>query len=343
MWDIRLQPRRPNPRRRFHLAVIATVGSCVSMHPMMRLPVLLLSSVLLSSGLAGCCPGTEVDERGWPRELILGLVPSLEAEALVDNLQPLTDHLSAELGIPVRSFVPMDYTGLVEAMGAGRADIGMLPPFAAMLGQRRYDLQPILISVRDGEIGYRTQWLTNDATVCDATPEADANGMLFCHGDIDQVRGATVAFTDPNSTSGYLFPALQLLDAGIDPEADVRGLYVGGHDAAVLAVRAGNVRFGVSYDDARSMVRPQYPDVGQRVIRFNHAPMIPNDGVTLRPGLPEDLRAALAAAFMSLEAKQQHLPREQRVLRILYDIDGFQPIAAGAYDPVADSYDRLRR
>ncbi len=310
---------------------------------LMRIRSRSLATLLLAIWLGGCCPGEQVDERGWPNTLVLGQVPMLEAEMLVDNLDPLTDHLERELGIPVRSFVPMDYTGLVEAMGAGRADIGMLPPFAAMLGMRRYDLEPILIAVRDGEIGYRTQWLTNDPNVCDAPPEPDENGMLFCQGDIAQVRGATVAFTDPNSTSGYLFPALQLLDSGIDPEADVRGLYVGGHDAAVLAVRAGDVRFGVSYEDARRMVRAQYPDVGQRVIRFNHAPMIPNDGVTLRPGLPEDLRTALIAAFISLEAAQQHLPQEQRVLRILYDIDGFEPIAAGAYDPVAASYDRLRR
>ena len=121
-----------------------------------------------ASVVASCCPVDQTDERGWPKELVLGLVPALEAEALVDNLDPLAEHLEAELGMPVRSFVPQDYTGLVEALGSGRADIGMLPPFAAMLGQRRYDLEPILISTRKGETGYRTQWMTNDPSVCDA-------------------------------------------------------------------------------------------------------------------------------------------------------------------------------
>lgn len=306
-----------------------------------HLPI--LSMLALASLLTACCPVDQADERGWPRELVLGLVPALEAEALVENMDPLTEHLQREIGIPVRSFVPADYTGLVEALGSSRADIGMLPPFAAMLGMRRYDLEPVLISLRLGETGYQTQWLTNDPTVCDEPPVPDELGMLECHGDIAQVRGETIAFTDPNSTSGYLFPALQLLDAGIDPEADIRPLFVGGHDAAVIAVRAGDVRFGTSYDDARSMVLPQYPDVAERVIRFNHAPMIPNDGVTLRPGLPEDLRQAIIDAFMSLEATQQHLPREERVLWVLYEIDGFQPMTPDVYDPVAASYDRLRR
>lgn len=307
-----------------------------------RLTVL-LATLLVS--LVGCsCPEEAArDARGWPGELVLGLVPALEAEALVDNLQPLTAHLSRELGLPVRSFVPADYTGLVEALGAGHADIGMLPPFAAMLGMRRYDLEPVLISVRDGARGYHAQWLTHDADICTSPPSRDADNMLHCEGTLDAVRGARVAFTDPNSTSGYLFPALQLLDAGIDPRDDIRPLFVGAHDAAVLAVRAGDVRFAATYEDARRMVRRQYPDIGGQVIRFQRSALIPNDGVVLRPELPASLRTAIREAFMSLEAAEQHLPQDQRTLRILYDIDGFAPLPDNAYAPVADSYDRLQR
>lgn len=300
-------------------------------------------ALLASLFLTGCCPGERTDERGWPRELVLGLVPSLEAEAMVDNLQPLADHLEAELGMPVRSFVPQDYTGLVEALGSGRADIGMLPPFAAMLGARRYDIETILISERRGATGYRAQWMTNDPSVCAAPPVPDERGFLSCSGDIRVVRGETVAFTDPNSTSGYLFPALHLLEAGIDPEADVHGLFVGAHDSSALAVYAGNVRFGVAYDDVRGFIRGQYPDIGEKVIVFDHTVMIPNDGVQLRPGLPEDLKREIQQAFISLAESQAHLPDDEKVLWVLYEIDGFVPFRPGLFDPVRDAYELLRR
>jgi len=221
--------------------------------------------VLLTIVLAACCPGDEVDERGWPRQLVLGLVPSLEAEAMVDNLAPLADFLSAELGMPVTSFVPQDYTGLVEALGTGRADIGMLPPFAAMLGQRRYDIETILISVREGETGYRSQFMTNDPSVCDTPVVEDERGYLTCQGDVGVVEGETIAFTDPNSTSGFLFPSVHLMKHGIDPHKDVDGLFVGGHDSAALAVYAGDVRFAVAYDDVRMFIEEQYPDIGRKV------------------------------------------------------------------------------
>lgn len=316
----------------------AAVAAPLRLDAAMRL-VLVLFGVLL---LTACCPKEQTDERGWPKELVLGLVPSLEAEAMVDNLGPLADFLSQELGMPVTSFVPQDYTGLVEALGTGRADIGMLPPFAAMLGQRRYDIETILISVRDGETGYRSQFMTNDPSVCDTPVVEDERGYLTCRGDVDVLNGETVAFTDPNSTSGFLFPSVHLMQHGIDPQEDIEGLFVGGHDSAALAVRAGDVRFAVAYDDVRLFVEPQYPDIGQKVITFAHTEMIPNDGVQVRPGLPDDLKKAIGEAFVKLIESQASLPREERVLWVLYEIDDFVPATEGLYDPVREAYELLR-
>ncbi|MEM1080475.1 MAG: phosphate/phosphite/phosphonate ABC transporter substrate-binding protein [Pseudomonadota bacterium] len=313
--------------------------------------------MLLSAAcLTACCEGESVDERGWPDELVLGLVPALEAEALVDNLDPLAEHLESALGIPVKTFVQQDYTGLVEALGSGRADIGMLPPFAAMLGQRRYDIEPILMSVRRGNTSYRSQWLTNDPSVCEAPPEvvermcdtrdpnrtAQTRKFLQCTGDLTQMREQSVAFVDPSSTSGYLIPGVQLQDQGIDVKSDLNSLYVGGHDAAVLAVYAGDTRFGVSYQDARNMICDQYPDIGEKAIVFNYSIDIPNDGVQLRPGLPDDLKQAIVDAFIGLAESQAHLPDEQKVLWILYEIDGFAPFVPGTYDRIIDAYALMR-
>ena len=316
----------------------------------------LFATLVATVMLAACCPGPQVDERGWPHELVLGLVPALEAEALVDNLEPLTDHLERELGVPVRSFVPQDYTGLVEALGSGRADIGMLPPFAAMLGQRRYDIETVLVSVRKGETGYRSQWFTNDPSVCEgdiqmvervcetrvAGRDTEIRRFARCEGDLESLRGESVAFVDPNSTSGYLFPAVQLRDYDIDLDRDLDSMFVGSHDAAVLAVYRGDTRFGVSYEDARNMVCGRYPDVGEKVIVFENAPMLPNDGVQVRPGLPDSLRRAIMDAFIKLAQSEAHLPDDEKVLWVLYEIDGFTPPTEGMYDPVREAYELMR-
>jgi len=294
-----------------------------------------------ASGAAGFAstPGA----RARPSKLVLGLVPATEAQQMVDDATPLAEFLRGELGMPVESFVPQDYTALIEAMGSGRADIGMLPPFASILGKQRYGIETILIAKRQGEATYKTQWMTADPTLCDAPPKPQGpDGFLFCHGAIEQVRGKLVAFTDPTSTSGHLFPALQLLDAGINPETDIESVFVGSHDAAVIAVLNGDVEIGVSFDDARTWVEKSFPDVGQKVIVWNESAPIPNDGVTVRGDLPADLKQDITRAFIKLIESEADRPLAERTLYRIYEIDGFVPFEPALHEPVERAFREMR-
>ncbi|MEM9466914.1 MAG: PhnD/SsuA/transferrin family substrate-binding protein, partial [Actinomycetota bacterium] len=98
-----------------------------------------------------------------------------------------------------------------------------------------------------------------------------------CIGDLSAVAGNTVAFTSESSTSGYIFPAVQLTDLGIDPTSGITPVFAGGHDGAVTAVYNGDATFGLSFDDARRNIRNENPDVGEQVIVFNITEEIPND------------------------------------------------------------------
>lgn len=311
------------------------------MHPPTR-PGALRLALALALVLGGCGGGEPVDSDGRPAELVLGLVPSREADVLVDNASDLSAFLAAELGIPVRSFVPQDYTGLVEAMGSGRADIGLIPPFAAMLGRQRYGLETILISVRNGSPTYRSEWVTRHPAVCETTPALDEEELLECRAPLEVMIGEQVAFTDPTSTSGYLYPALQLMDAGIDPESDIQAVFMGGHDAAIIGLYNGDVDFAVAFEGARRLVRPEIPDVGEKLVAFAHSAPIPNDGVTVRGDLPEELKAEIRDAFLAFAERDAGKPQEQRTLWRIYEIDGFVPFEPGTYAVVERAFTELR-
>jgi len=290
--------------------------------------------------LGGC--GEQADPGGRPQKLVLGLVPALEADKLIDNLKPLEEYLTRELGIEVESFVPQDYTGLIEALGSGQADIGMLPPFAGMLAFERYGVETILISQRDGQARYRAQWMTADPSFCEEPPEVAPNGLMRCFTPIEKVRGKVVGFTDPTSTSGYLFPALQLIDAGINPEEDIQSVFVGSHDAAVIAVLNGDVEIAAAYDDARTYIINEYPDIGTQVLPFNYSAWIPNDGVQVRGDLPPDLKAEIKEAFLKLTEEEAGVPQEERLMYRLYEIDGFVEFEPGTYEPVKRAFETMR-
>ena len=133
-------------------------------------------------------------------------------------------------------------------------------------------------------------------TTEDGTPVSPGSS---CIGDISSVAGEEVAFVSESSTSGYIFPALELIELGIDPQTDVTPIFAGSHDAAVTAVYNGDAKFGLSFDDARRNIRDEQPDVGENVIVFSITREIPNDVVAARSDLPESLKTAV---YDSVEA-----------------------------------------
>ena len=299
----------------------------------------LLALVLIASGCSSDGEATAGDGT-WPSKITFGFVPSSEQESLQDDIQPFMDVLSSALGIEVEGIVTTDYTGLVTAMGTGKADLGAFGPFGYTLAQQQFGNMEVLIqAVRYGAATYHGQWMTNDPSLCETAPESatalentdkgiaqvgaldavalqvgvyfgdsgkalgesvdagDVSPGTSCTADLSKIRGKRVAFTSESSTSGYLFPALQLIEAGIDPVKDIIPIFTGGHDAAVVAVYNGDADVGVSYDDARRSLRKEKTDVGEKVIVFNITSEVPNDVVAASTLLPASLRTAIYDAI----------------------------------------------
>ena len=304
-----------------------------------RLTTALLVIVLVASE-CGSDRGDTAGDGTWPDKIVFGFVPSTEQEFLRDQIAPVIDMLSTSLGIEVEGIVTTDYTGLVTALGTGKADLGAMGPFGYVLAKQQFgNIEPLIQAIRYGAATYHGQWMTNDPSLCD-TPvkpgtalENSADGVVqvgaldavalqvgvyfgdagkalgevrdngpvspgsSCMADLSKVKGKRVAFTSESSTSGYIFPALQLIEAGIDPETDITPIFAGGHDGAVAAVYGGDADIGLSYDDARRALRKEKLDVGEKVIVFNLTAEIPNDVVAVSSLLPASLKAAIYDAL----------------------------------------------
>ena len=111
-----------------------------------------------------------------------------------------------------------------------------------------------------------------------------------CEADLSVMLGEEVLFVEEGSTSGYLYPSLQLKNAGIDYTNDITQVFAGSHDGVIAGLYNGDAKFGVSYDDARRTLRKTNPDVGEKVIAFSITAEIPNDVVAVRSDLPADVK-----------------------------------------------------
>ena len=286
-----------------------------------------------------------------PEQLVLGLVPSREADVLIENAQPLADYLTEELGIPVESFVPNDYTGLIAAMEAGQADIGAFGPFSLLQAQTIAGADIILQSARDGSVTYHTQWMTNNPDkYCQDEPEANEDGLLFCNGTLEAEEGPAgeegiaaiedgtpVSFVEQASASGYIFPAVQLIDAGINPETDIEPIFSGGHDNSVIAVCNGDAEVGVAFNDARTILEEGDCENMDEVVVFAYSEEIPNDGVAVRGELPEELKQQIADALIAYSETEEG----KEVLNAVYEIDEFAPADLDAFEIVQQAADEL--
>ena len=299
-------------------------------------------------------PASEMAEA--PEEIVLGFVPSREAGQLVDDIQPIADFLTEELGIPVRGEVTTDYAALVTAMDAGQAHIGFLPPYGMVQAVDRAGAEIILQSDRFGSTTYHTQFFTNDPDkYCEDEPVentrmADDQELTFlnCNGTdrafdespegpigveaLENVEpGTEVSFTAQDSASGYIFPATVFATMGLDPETDLAPVFSESHDNSVVTVCEGEAEVGVSFDDARTEPVTEC-DVANNVVVFAYGPEIPNDGVGVAGDLPEDLKQQIKDALLAYAETEDG----QAVLDEVYNISAFA-------DPNLDSLEIVRQ
>jgi phosphonate transport system substrate-binding protein len=294
------------------------------------------------SAAASASAGAEM-----PESLTIGFVPSREADALVETIQPVADALEEALGIPVEGTVSTDYTALVTAMETGQAQIGAFGPFSLLQARDRAGAEIILQSERFGSATYHTQFMTNNPDkYCDDEPVVDEEtGFQNCNGTADAdegpvalekvaeiEEGTTFSFVEEASASGYIFPATILKQQGIDYQTGIDPIFAGGHDTSVIAVCEGDAEVGVAFDDARTAAETDC-DVASNVVVFAYGPEIPNDGWAVSGDLPDDLKEQIKQALLDYAATEEG----QATLEAIYEITGLVEADQEAFQIVEDA------
>ncbi len=75
-------------------------------------------------------------------------VPSVEQGTLVRRGDELARFVRADSGLTLRSQVPTSYAAVIQALGAGQADVAWIPAFAYVLANARYGAEARLQVVR---------------------------------------------------------------------------------------------------------------------------------------------------------------------------------------------------
>ncbi len=267
----------------------------------------------LALGVAGLSPRPAAGETN----LVLAFVPSVDSQRVLNTGGTLARMMEVATGYRVRAEVPTSYAATIEALCSGRVDIAFLATFAYVLAHQRCGGEVGLVSIRQDKPYYVAQILYR----------ADLNVKT-----LQDLRGKKFAFVDPASASGYLFPAAMLKKNGIDPDRFFsQVVFAGGHDRVVLAIYTGSVDAGATFGDpdnpvfeARERVVRQYPDVRDKVKILMYTDPIPNDTVTFRRDLPDEVKEKAIKAMFNIA---KTAPGKETIFA-LYQHEGYADFGA---------------
>lgn len=218
--------------------------------------------------------------------LNMGLVPGEDPRVMVNDNQALLDHLHKSLQMDVKPFVATDYNGVIEALRAKKLDIALLGPFSYVLATTVADVEAFaLLETQKQGATYRSVIIARKD-----------------HGvrSLKDLAGKTFAFVDPSSTSGHLFPKTAMIRAGLNPDADLRAIFAGSHDASAIAVQNGKVDAAAVADGLLEAAIARGVVKGEEIQVVWTSDPIPGAPAVMRRDLPEALKQRIRAAFASM-------------------------------------------
>jgi len=221
--------------------------------------------------------------------------------------------------------VASDYAAVIEALRNRTADLAFVHPVGYVLASREAKATIVVRNLWHGKSSFTSRIYVRKES-----------GIKT----LEDLRGKTMAFIDPASSSGYTYPMVLLIQRGLvkdrDPKTFFREvLFAGAHDAGMRALLNGHVDALASFD----MAREQYltdPVERERIIYIAETPEIPEAGIAARPGLDPATFAKVREALLQIRA-----PAYAALLRRLYEIDGFAPADDRDYDPVRAAVELL--
>jgi len=239
------------------------------------LPRLLLSFVLLAGAVSAQAQSV----------FRITAIPDESPTELARKTAPLAAYLASRLGMKVE-FIPVtDYAAAVEALASRQVDLAWLGGFTFVQANQRSGGKVVPLVQRTEDEQFRSVFITTNPAI----------------RSLADLKGRTLSFGSPSSTSGHLMPRSFLLTAGIHPDRDLKRIaYSGAHDATVAAVASGKVDAGaLNISVWEKLVADKKVDPAKGRV-FHTTPSYYDYNWSVHADMPAARREQLARAFTEL-------------------------------------------
>ncbi|MEL6125043.1 MAG: phosphonate ABC transporter substrate-binding protein [Pseudomonadota bacterium] len=270
-------------------------------------------------------------------EFRIGILGGENAQDRLNSYECLRAKTEDLLGVETKLFAPADYNGVIQGLLGGSIDMAWLGAsgYAKTFLTDPEAVEPVLVKVNvDGGYGYfSVGFARKDSGVT----------------SLEDMQGKVFGFGDPNSTSGYLIPSIEIPEAtgasmnSGDYFGEVK--FTGGHEQTIVAVANGDIDAGVTWADGlgewedgfnsgalRKAVDAGIVDMNDMVQIWQSRP-IPEGPIVLRKALPEDAKVKMTALMASLPA----IDPDCAYGVLSGEAKGLQPITHEAYEVIIEA------
>jgi len=283
------------------------------------------------------CGGNNTPATDDPnRPLNVQFVPTNNDGTMEARGAEFAAYLSEKLGRPVNVTVATDFNTIVEGMVSKQIDIGIMPPAAFVQARARGGAKAILTSQMtefDRETGETIEGQYRSSFRAEILVKADSDIHT-----LEDLKGKNIGTLSPSSASGYIYPIVDMLDAGIDPINDVHLVTINDIPSAITGVLNGQLDAAFAFEGSRFVFNNAFENhdlpSDLRVLHVSVG-VIPNDAIAVQPDMDPALVEQIKNAFLEMNQTQ-----EGRDMIALWGHIGYSPANEADYDTIQEYIDR---
>jgi phosphonate transport system substrate-binding protein len=290
----------------------------------------LAAALAMTTALTGVAYADDITEFN------IGILGGENAQDRLANNECFRAYVEEALGVPTNLFTPADYNGVIQGLLGGTLDAAWL-----------------------GASGYAATYLADPEAVVPVLVKTNLDGSYsyfsigFARADsgitsLEDLQGRRFGFGDPNSTSGFLIPSVEIprITGHSMESGDYFGevVFTGGHEQTIIAVNNGSVDGGVTWADGLGNWEDGYNSGALRratdaglvdmndLVEIWRSNPIPEGPFVLRASLPQEARDIVTDLLANLGNVDADC---------LYGVAagesaGFAPIAHEAYETIIE-------
>ena len=262
--------------------------------------VLLSAMVAFGSFAAGCGGNSQEAEK---KTFTIAYAPNESTTDSTDARSTLAKDLGKVINMEVKEIQASDYTAIIEALRTGKADMAYMGALAVAMGAQRAGVTPIVMKAPNGD---KAQAVYHSVFVT----QKDNNEI----NSIKDFKGKTIAFVDPDSTSGNLVPTSEIMKAFPDLHLTNEKIHTNGeffeavsfsgkHQAGLQAVIKGDVDI-VPISDQIMASEFKNGNADENAVKVVHSSAaIPAEAMVVSKTVNEDLKKTLTKFLVEYNNK----------------------------------------